>query len=61
MFAAATIFMLFTLSANYAIMLYSGAPYHLIPVLDWNSRKTLDYFLCARDNFKTFSAFGVVV
>ena len=61
MFAAATVFCIFTLSANYGILLYSGAPYLEVPLIDWNARSTAIYFECSADNFVDFSAFGLIV
>ena len=61
MFAAATVFCIFTLSANYGILLYSGAPYQEVPLIDWKARSTTEYFQCTADNFVNFSAFGFIV
>ena len=61
MFAAMTVFFVFTLSANYATLLYSGAPYYEIPLIDFNARSSFAYFDCTVSNFKTFSAFGFIV
>mmetsp|Transcript_5683 Transcript_5683/g.6723 ORF Transcript_5683/g.6723 Transcript_5683/m.6723 type:complete len:630 (+) Transcript_5683:229-2118(+) len=60
MVAASTTFLCFTLSANYALLFYSNAPYERIPVIDSNARTTAIYFECTTSNFKTFNAFGLV-
>ena len=44
MFAAATTFLCFTFSANYALILYSGAAYLDVIALDWNARRSLLWF-----------------
>lgn len=44
MFAAATTFLCFTLSANYALIFFSGAPYLEVIELDWNARSSMLWF-----------------
>ena len=44
MFAAATTFLCFTLSANYGLILFSGAPYLEVMELDWNARSSMLWF-----------------
>eukprot|EP00924_Labyrinthula_sp_SR-Ha-C_P009521 snap_masked-scaffold_2-processed-gene-26.19-mRNA-1 protein AED:1.00 eAED:1.00 QI:0/-1/0/0/-1/1/1/0/535 len=59
-YAAATVFILFSSSANYAILFYSGAPYVHIPFIDFWSRRSSLYFQCTLDNFEFPTAFGLL-
>jgi len=60
MFAASTTFLCFTLSANYALLLFSGAPYEKVIALDFEARKSSLWFECTADNFVDFNAFGLI-
>mmetsp|Transcript_4936 Transcript_4936/g.5645 ORF Transcript_4936/g.5645 Transcript_4936/m.5645 type:complete len:93 (-) Transcript_4936:280-558(-) len=60
MFAASTTFLCFTLSANYALLLFSGAPYLKVPELDFYARKSSLWFQCTANNFVDFNAFGLI-
>eukprot|EP00924_Labyrinthula_sp_SR-Ha-C_P016474 snap_masked-scaffold_6-processed-gene-4.22-mRNA-1 protein AED:1.00 eAED:1.00 QI:0/0/0/0/1/1/2/0/291 len=60
MFAAATVFTIFSFSANWAILFYSGATYYEIPFIDFWARRTELYIECTIDNFKSPTAFGMI-
>jgi len=60
MFAASTTFLCFTLSANYGLLFYTGAPYERVIVLDFESRQSSLWFQCTKDNFVNFNAFGLI-